>query len=257
MRLRSEDLLCAFAASRVGLLAGQTVQNHLAAVKAWHIYNNAPWLGGVRLRYILHGVKNLAPATSKRPPRFPITRAMLSLLTRFMVLSDPFDACCFAAACFAMWAQCRLGEILSQWEKSFKASFMVCRHHLAPPFNQNGSWKCHLPFTKVAKNKGEDVCICRQQGQSDPIAAITNHLARNPGPPNIPLFAYISPPGIPSITGHSFRIGGTTELLLAGVPPDVVKALGRWSSDAFLRYWRSLELLAPLHVETLLVSPTS
>ncbi|KIJ58033.1 hypothetical protein HYDPIDRAFT_48857, partial [Hydnomerulius pinastri MD-312] len=106
----------------------------------------------------------------------------------------------------------------------------------------------------------------------DPIAAITNHLARNPGPPNIPLFAYIPPrgwccltkkklmarcnviwsaAGIPSITGHSFRIGGTTELLLAGVPPDVVKALGRWSSDAFLRYWRSLELLAPLHVENL------
>ncbi|KAF9220339.1 hypothetical protein BS17DRAFT_714845, partial [Gyrodon lividus] len=27
------------------------------------------------------------------------------------------------------------------------------------------------------------------------------------------------------------RIGGTTDLLLAGVPPDVVKALGCWSSD--------------------------
>ncbi|KIJ57871.1 hypothetical protein HYDPIDRAFT_73152, partial [Hydnomerulius pinastri MD-312] len=113
MRLRlptSEDLLCAFAASRVGLLAGNTVQNYMAVVKAWHIYNNARWLGGVRLRYILNGVKNLAPATSKRPPRPPITRAMFLLLAHFMVLSDTFDACCFAAACFAMWAQCRLGE---------------------------------------------------------------------------------------------------------------------------------------------------
>ncbi|KAF9218783.1 hypothetical protein BS17DRAFT_642718, partial [Gyrodon lividus] len=44
--------------------------------------------------------------------------------------------------------------------------------------------------------------------------------------------------GIPVSAGHSFRIGGTTELLLAGVPPDIVKALGRWSSDAFLCYWR-------------------
>jgi hypothetical protein len=37
--------------------------------------------------------------------------------------------------------------------------------------------------------------------------------------------------------------------------------LGRWSSDAFLRYWRSLELLAPLHIENLehcmLVTPPS
>ncbi|KAG2053677.1 hypothetical protein BDR06DRAFT_840679, partial [Suillus hirtellus] len=39
-------------------------------------------------------------------------------------------------------------------------------------------------------------------------------------------------------SGHSFRIGGTTELLLRGVPPHIVKVLGRWSSDAFLRYWR-------------------
>ncbi|KAF9223513.1 hypothetical protein BS17DRAFT_705800, partial [Gyrodon lividus] len=46
-------------------------------------------------------------------------------------------------------------------------------------------------------------------------------------------------------------IGGTTEFLLASVPPDVIKALGCWSSDTFLHYWHSLELLAPLHVENL------
>ncbi|KAF9226532.1 hypothetical protein BS17DRAFT_775793 [Gyrodon lividus] len=166
-----------------------------------------------------------------------------------MVLSDPFNACCFAAACFAMWAQCCLGKILSQWEKFFKALFVVCRHHLTPAFNQNGSRKCHLPFTEVAKNKGEDVCICCQCGQSDPIAAISNHqvLQTFPFSPRgwrcltkKKLVARCdmiwSAAGIPSITGHSFRIGGTTELLLAGVPPDVVKALGRWSCDAFLRY---------------------
>ncbi|KAF8130911.1 hypothetical protein K438DRAFT_1643528, partial [Mycena galopus ATCC 62051] len=54
---------------------------------------------------------------------------------------------------------------------------------------------------------------------------------------------------IPTITGHSFRTGGTTELLLAGVNPDVVQAMGRWLSDAFLVYWRHLDLLTPLHAE--------
>ncbi|KAF9222759.1 hypothetical protein BS17DRAFT_656672, partial [Gyrodon lividus] len=43
--------------------------------------------------------------------------------------------------------------------------------------------------------------------------------------------------GIPVSAGHSFRIGSTTELLLAGVPPDIVKALGHWSLDTFLCYW--------------------
>jgi len=37
----NEHLLCAFAASHVGSVAGDTVQSHMAALKAWHIYNNA------------------------------------------------------------------------------------------------------------------------------------------------------------------------------------------------------------------------
>ncbi len=51
--------------------------------------------------------------------------------------------------------------------------------------------------------------------------------------------------------GHSFRIGGTTFFLIKGVNPDVVKALGRWSSDAFKKYWRNLEILGILHIELL------
>ncbi|KAF9226259.1 hypothetical protein BS17DRAFT_868094 [Gyrodon lividus] len=262
----SKHLLCAFATSRVGALAGDTVQTHLAAIKAWHIYNNKPWHGGPRLRYILNGIANLAPSSSKKPPRPPITCSMLLLLANSLSITDSFDAC------FSMWSQSCLGEILSEWKTSFKPAFVVCRSHLLPPFNQNGSHKCHLPFTKVAKHRGEDVCICRKLGPSDPIATINNYLNINKIPPNLPLFSYLStrgwrcltkkkllarcnsiwlPAGIPEITGHSFCIGSTTKLLLTRVPPDVVKALGCWSSDAFLCYWRSLELLAPLHMENL------
>ena len=48
------------------------------------------------------------------------------------------------------------------------------------------------------------------------------------------------------IAGHSFRIGGTVALLLAGVPPEVVAATGGWTSLAFLLYWRRLEEIIPL-----------
>jgi hypothetical protein len=53
--------------------------------------------------------------------------------------------------------------------------------------------------------------------------------------------------GYPLTTGHSFHIGGTMELLTCGVPPDVVKSMGRWSANSFLRYWRDLKTIAPLH----------
>ena len=38
--------------------------------------------------------------------------------------------------------------------------------------------------------------------------------------------------------GHSFRIGGATDLALAGVPDHEIQAAGRWTSEAFKRYMR-------------------
>ena len=38
---------------------------------------------------------------------------------------------------------------------------------------------------------------------------------------------------------YNERIDGTTEFLLAGVLPYVVKAMGRWSLDSRHRYWCS------------------
>ncbi|KLO16817.1 hypothetical protein SCHPADRAFT_847516 [Schizopora paradoxa] len=130
----------------------------------------------------------------------------------------------------------------------------------------------HLPSTKTSPVRGEDVALVAQPETfiDAPRALLhhlkTNHLAGDDG-----LFCYRTSSrspvqrltsnmflarcnqvwaasNIPRITGHSFRIGGTTELLTSGVEPDVVRAMGRWSSDSFLKYWRSLEHLIPKHV---------
>ncbi|KIO02637.1 hypothetical protein M404DRAFT_147590 [Pisolithus tinctorius Marx 270] len=45
--------------------------------------------------------------------------------------------------------------------------------------------------------------------------------------------------GYPDMLGHAFRIGGVSELLLQGVPPDVVTTQGQWKSQAFLEYVKS------------------
>jgi hypothetical protein len=54
--------------------------------------------------------------------------------------------------------------------------------------------------------------------------------------------------GILRAFGHSFRIGGSTELLLAGVPPNIIAALGGWTSLTFLLYWRKIKHIVPMHV---------
>ena len=48
------------------------------------------------------------------------------------------------------------------------------------------------------------------------------------------------------VLGHSFHIGGAVELLLAGVPPEIVAATGSWTSLAFLLYWRQMEEILPM-----------
>jgi hypothetical protein len=45
-----------------------------------------------------------------------------------------------------------------------------------------------------------------------------------------------------------FRIGGATELLLRGTPPDVVAMQGRWKSRAFLEYWRKINSILPVFI---------
>lgn len=52
--------------------------------------------------------------------------------------------------------------------------------------------------------------------------------------------------GLLHIYGHSLRIGGAVELLLAGVPPEIVAATGGWTSLAFLLYWRRLREILPM-----------
>ena len=57
--------------------------------------------------------------------------------------------------------------------------------------------------------------------------------------------------GIQQCSGHSFRIGGATELIERGVSFDWVCMQGRWSSDAWRRYVRSTPCLLQLEIARL------
>jgi hypothetical protein len=45
------------------------------------------------------------------------------------------------------------------------------------------------------------------------------------------------------VGGHSMRAGGATALAEAGIPPDLIQAIGRWSSEAFKIYVRQHPVL--------------
>ncbi|KAF5387985.1 hypothetical protein D9615_000528 [Tricholomella constricta] len=267
----SEDLLCVFAASFCGSLAGSSIRSKCAALRSWHIQNGLPWMGSVRLAYTIKGCDNSRPASSFAGKRPPVTLDALSAILSGLDTSSALDACVAALATTAFWGQLRLGEILPDREGLTGADRLPSWAQLHSP-NQNGSRLLHLPNSKTSGRAGEDVVITRQ-ASADPIQYLLTHYERTGSKVNWPLAWYRSDSGDPvsltkrkflircnsilsglgrqPISGHSFRIGGTTHFLLCGVPPDVVKAMGRWSSDSFLRYWRSLEIIAPLHAEML------
>jgi len=128
-----------------------------------------------------------------------------------------------------------------------------------------------IPWTKSSKELGATVILtARHHGNPlCPVAAFKNHLDINFSiPASSTLFAYTSSSGKPKnllkhdflcfvtnvwssamlahVLGHSFRIGGAVELLLAGVPPEIVAATGGWTSLAFLLYWRCMDEILPM-----------
>ena len=128
-----------------------------------------------------------------------------------------------------------------------------------------------IPWTKSTKEVGATVILtARRDGDPlCPVAAFQNHLHVNSSvPASSTLFAYNSSSGQPKnllkheflnfvtniwssamlahVLGHSFRIGGAVELLLAGVPPKIVAATGGWTSLAFLLYWCRMDEILPM-----------
>jgi hypothetical protein len=136
---------------------------------------------------------------------------------------------------------------------------------------RDGSWSTsfHIPWTKTTKEAGAQVILTGRDDILCPCTAIQNHLNINHNVPGLAsLFAYQttdgnwehmskhrfmsfcvdiwSKAGLAHVKGHSFRIGGAVELLLAGVPPEIVAATGGWTSLAFLLYWRRMEEILPM-----------
>jgi hypothetical protein len=138
---------------------------------------------------------------------------------------------------------------------------------------RNGTRSVHfrIPWTKTTKNEGALVILTARDDNLCPRFALQNHLQVNHDiPPSASLFAFRTEDGgirnmvkhiflnfvtsiwksasLAHILGHSFRIGGAVELLLAGVPPEIVAATGGWTSLAFLLYWRRMEEILPMSI---------
>ncbi|KAI0067536.1 DNA breaking-rejoining enzyme [Artomyces pyxidatus] len=233
-----DSLLANFASSAAAQVSGKSAAHWLMGLHMWHTLQGAEWLGSVA---------KLTPPSSHRPQRPPITIVHIEALFKGLDLTNSCDLANWAVASIAFWGCCCLGELIVQSEGDFDP----CRN-----ITQGGAVSFasfHLPFTKTT------------------LHALRHHLKTNlQVPADAPLFAFQTVDGWSPMTkpwfmaicnqvwgnakldtvkgGHSFRIGGATELLLRGTPPDVVTLQGHWLSDVFLLYWQKIESILPMFI---------
>jgi hypothetical protein len=258
-----------FLAQLVGAYSGSAAQNYVAGLRVWHVVHRLPWtVDEQQISTLLQAATLRAPPTSHQSKKKPYTTEALSHIIQRLSPNVALDAAVASAATILFYALGHVGELTVPRQDGFRENQHVqissLTHNVDRYWNRVTS--VHIPRTKVSVT-GETVCWAKQEGPTDPDAALANHCRVNNPQPGEHLFAYLANGKRLPLTkrafltritaaaktarvegqkGHAFRVGGTLEYLLRGVPFEVVKAHGQWKGDAFQLYLRKhAQVVAP------------
>ncbi|KIK73354.1 hypothetical protein PAXRUDRAFT_178672, partial [Paxillus rubicundulus Ve08.2h10] len=185
----------------------------------------------------------------------------------------------FACLMISFYSLARLGELLVKTLKAFEPTKHVKRSDVVmdvEDWHGLKATKIRIPETKTTKT-GKDIFYAEQSNLSDPKAALENHFTINDPLSHHHLFAYkvkekcqplmkdkfmewinfaAKKASLNLMQGHGLGIGWTLEYLLRGVSFEVVKSMGRWSSNAFALYLcKHAMIMAPYLQDTPLLEP--
>ena len=229
-----------------------TIKHQLLSLELWHTVNGAPWLRASALKHALKASVSLAPTSSTRPKRTPITIDHIRSLRCHLDFTDPFEVTVFAVACVMFWAQACLGKLI--FDGMFDPALHASRRDFTLSCSTSGRCygKLWVPQTKM-KPLGDLLMFTDSNCECSTVAAILTHLQTNLSiPSSAPVFTFETLDGSFSpmcrswflsccnkiwqqenhtrLQGHVFWISGTTHLLLLGVDPFIVMVQGHWSS---------------------------
>ena len=250
-----------------GNYSKSSIVNFIAGVRAWHIVNNIPFdVDNNIINTLLRGAGRIQPIPqSKRPP---LTMEHMEKVILQLNLNNAEQLAVAACLTTSFFCCARLGEFTVPTVKAFnpKEHITIMDVSFQHDRSLNKVTAFHLPKTKTS-NTGETVFWAKQNSIVDPQYLFLLHLQTNEPQPEEHLFSFLTPRGkipmtrniflrnmqiasqkaqLPVLTGHSIRIGATLEYLLRGIPFEVVKQIGRWSSNSFTLYLREHgKILAP------------
>ena len=245
-------------------LKPQTIKTYLSGLR--HLQISAglsdPFLAGrfPRLQYVVKGVKR-EKGTAARP-RLPITPQILQGLYSFWLKSENrFEAVMLWAACtLAFYGFLRSGEVTVPSDSAFDPACHITPADIQVDSRESPSMlRIQLKQSKTDPFRtGVLVFIGRTGTPLYPVAAVLAYLSQRPAGQG-PLFKFADGRALTRqrlveqlrkalkaigvdhtlYSGHSFRIGAATAAHAAGIEDSVIHMLGRWESDAVLRYIRT------------------
>ncbi|GAA5845754.1 hypothetical protein JCM5353_004706 [Sporobolomyces roseus] len=264
-----------FLPSLISTCSGETVKRNVGWLREYSSWISIPWeVDEQLLKPTYDTLKNFQPHPRlRRKPLLAQHLLPLIALTRSEnpSLSNNYELGMVMATCVGFAGLLRSGEftVKSMNSDPEEMEKKVKRKHLS---DVEGNIKIHLPWDKVKQWNGADVVVSTSALNGEAVRLLRQHLIQNSVGPEDFLFSYVaqkgrnvntrvnitkvawlrwlnnrlSQLGLPSMTGHSIRIGGATQLLLNGVNPTVVKNAGRWSGNSFEVYWRHITLIRSL-----------
>ena len=216
-------------------------------------------MGKVEMDTILCTAEKLTPDNLKRKKHCPYMPNFIEQIRQQLNCKIPLETAVFTCWTTCFYTSARLGEFNTRTLSSFNTNTHITPQNLS--YNQDHhNFKVmvlHLPFTKTASAEGEDIYWASQEGESDPMAVLQNHLQINQPSESSHLFAYQAKhrhhpliiakflqrigaathaARLEPLQGCGIQIGLTLEYLLQGVPFDIMKVKGHWAGDSFQLY---------------------
>ena len=247
-------------------LAYETVKAYVVAVRDFSVQIGLgdPTVGAVVLERVLRGYKKLKarPVSRKLPVTGPMLEAMAATVQR-----GQQGELVWAVFTVAFGTLARLGELVPACVPKTGAQWVTVPRWSWLSIVSEDHWVLRLPQSKTdVFRAGVDLHIWGTGRVSCPLKALRAWGRLSGGKPGDDRVLFDAGGGVPLVkgpvvlalrrgmeaiaarfgvttagwsdaaAGHSFRRGAATSLLLAGVAPAIVKALGRWTSDSYLAY---------------------